>query len=345
MFRVLVVDDEPMIRMGLAKLIAETPGLAAEVETAENGADALERIDRRPPDVLFTDIRMPRLDGLGLCRTLAERGSAIPLVIVSGYSDFEYARECLTYGVKDYLLKPVTRKAVHDTLGRLSAAPKRAEAYVPVFSLDQWAKQAADAIWSLRSDALETLLADWLSEVTAQEGDHARLHGLLREAAMLVADKLNSRDVYRFEPQWTCMRTGTTPSELTEDFAGAIRGLFAELRSKRGRKGKDPVEEAKLHVEAHLASDSSLEEVAEFLGMNASYFSQLFKQRTGETFVQFRTRRRIEKAKRLLEQPHIRIIDISYEVGYADHPYFTKIFKKLTGLSPSEYRHSLGIEG
>ena len=104
---------------------------------------------------------------------------------------------------------------------------------------------------------------------------------------------------------------------------------------KRKGKLKDPVEEAKQYIETHLAEEVSLEEVAGRIGLNASYFSQLFKQSTQETFVQYRTRRRMEKAKKLLAQPHYRITDISGEVGYADHPHFTKTFKKHTGLLPS----------
>ncbi|MNF97535.1 HTH-type transcriptional activator Btr [compost metagenome] len=119
--------------------------------------------------------------------------------------------------------------------------------------------------------------------------------------------------------------------------------MLQDLKSKRKGKQKDPVEEAKQYMEKHLAEEVSLEEVAEFIGLNPSYFSQLFKQNTQETFVQYRTRRRMEKAKKLLQQPHWRITDISGEVGYADHPHFTKTFKKYEGCLPSEYRQRMGI--
>jgi two-component system response regulator YesN len=127
-------------------------------------------------------------------------------------------------------------------------------------------------------------------------------------------------------------------------FEEHIHMLLDSLKQKRKGRAKDPMEEAKKYIETHLSREIPLEEVADQLGLNASYFSQLFKQMTGETFVQYRIRKRMDKAKKLLEQPHYRIIDISYEVGYADHPHFTKTFKKYTGLSPSEYRDKLGIK-
>lgn len=65
---------------------------------------------------------------------------------------------------------------------------------------------------------------------------------------------------------------------------------------------------------------------------------------TGETFVHYRIRRRMEEARRLLAVPTMTISDISIHVGYEDYPHFTKTFKNLVGVSPSEYRASFGIE-
>jgi two-component system response regulator YesN len=166
---------------------------------------------------------------------------------------------------------------------------------------------------------------------------------LLSDLMELLVIKLNNRGVHSFE--------AVVPLVVHEDpliafssFEEHIHMLLDSLKQKRKGRAKDPMEEAKKYIETHLSREIPLEEVADQLGLNASYFSQLFKQMTGETFVQYRIRKRMDKAKKLLELPHYRIIDISYEVGYADHPHFTKTFKKYTGLSPSEYRDKLGIK-
>lgn len=124
MYRVLVVDDEPMIRMGLTKLITQADPSVILTETAGNGIEALEAIQQARPDFIFTDIRMPKMDGLELSRQLHEHYGDITVVVVSGYGDFEYAQKCMSYGVKEYLLKPVTKSVVHHTISKLMTERK-----------------------------------------------------------------------------------------------------------------------------------------------------------------------------------------------------------------------------
>lgn len=95
MYRILVVDDEPMIRMGLAKLITQTDPAMIQAETAGNGMEALEAIQTARPDFIFTDIKMPKMDGLELSKQLYETYGDITVVVISGYGDFEYAQKCM----------------------------------------------------------------------------------------------------------------------------------------------------------------------------------------------------------------------------------------------------------
>lgn len=107
MFKVMIVDDEPQIRKGLRTIIPwESFGFAVTAE-AEDGVEALERAAAHAPDVVITDIRMPRLDGIGLAKELKSRCPDIQVLILSGYNEFAYAKEAMKYGVADYLLKPV----------------------------------------------------------------------------------------------------------------------------------------------------------------------------------------------------------------------------------------------
>ncbi|RAP75073.1 response regulator [Paenibacillus montanisoli] len=345
MYRILVVDDEPMIRKGLQKLISEADPSICQAETADNGADALEKIAASRPDLLFTDIKMPKMDGLELCRLVNERFPDLPVVVISGYGDFEYARQCLSYGVKEYLLKPVTKAAVVKTVAKLISGleARRQAAYIPLSVTEEWLEQLQEAIWHLRPDAIKTAIAGMERYCTANKLDSLMLGELTHELAGKLTDRLNARDVYPFErPQ---RLSGQEPAAAFAWLYEAVIGMMEQLRLKRKGNLKEPVEEAKAYIERHLDRELSLEEVADKLGLNASYFSQLFKQMTNETFVQYRTRRRMEKAKRLLSMPHQKITDVSAAVGFADHPHFTKTFKKYSGQTPSEYRETLGIRG
>lgn len=95
---------------------------------------------------------------------------------------------------------------------------------------------------------------------------------------------------------------------------------------------------AKDYVKQHYAEEISLQDMGDYLGLNPTYFSRLFKQEAGETFLEYLTNFRIDKAKSLLEDHQMVLIDIASSVGYKDEKYFSRVFKKTTGLSPKEYR-------
>jgi YesN/AraC family two-component response regulator len=81
-----------------------------------------------------------------------------------------------------------------------------------------------------------------------------------------------------------------------------------------------------------------LQRVARHLGLNEAYLSSLFKQQTGQTFTEFVNLLRIEKSKELLRHSSASILDISLEVGFSNQNYFNRVFKKLTGITPGEFR-------
>jgi two-component system, response regulator YesN len=344
MFRVLIVDDEPMIRKGLMTLVQQYKPAELIIHTAENGESALKQIREEAPDILLTDIRMPKMDGLELSRSIHGSCFDIDIVIISGYSDFEYARQCMAVGVKEYLLKPVVKKSLYDVLQKVIEGRKnKVQSHVSAATLADWAERMEQAIWSLRMEELEALTAEWRAYCHNRSYSPNDLYKLQTDLLELLTKKLNSRGPHSFQ-EIGPLKALQEPAAAHDRFDEQLLKMAEELKRKRKGKAKDPVEVAKLYIEAHLSGEIPLEEVADLLGLNPSYFSQLFKQQTRETFVQYRIRRRMEKAKQLLEQPYYRITDISYEVGYADHPHFTKTFKKYTGCSPSEYRQKLGIE-
>lgn len=345
MFRILITDDEPMIRMGLAKMIKQAGLFDCEIRQAAHGEEALQVVETFRPHILFTDIRMPTMDGIELCRRLSEQGSTMRIIVVSGYSDFEYARACMDYGVKRYLLKPVGRQELHELLLKLLASEedKPTVSLVPVRELNDWAMRLEEAIWELRQSDVTELLAAWSNRYPAYALMPEQTAELFQELLELIVARMNARGNGSMSTS-SKMIVSASSEECFEALGNEIQTLMNRIKEKRSGKRKHPVEEAKAYLEKHLRREVSLDEIAAKLGLNPSYFSQLFKQTTGQTFIQYRIRSKMELAKRMLEQPGNRITDISYEVGYADHPHFTKTFKKITGLTPSEYRSKLGIE-
>lgn len=119
MMKVIIVDDEPKLRQGLQTLIPwDSLGLTVTA-TAANGQEALAVIDQERPDIAIVDIRMPLMDGLQLMQSVSSSGLELQVIILSGYADFEYAKQAIKYGVAGYLLKPVDIKEMIHTLTRV----------------------------------------------------------------------------------------------------------------------------------------------------------------------------------------------------------------------------------
>lgn len=116
MYKVLLVEDEKWVRAGLKAKI-EASGLGFQVShEAMNGQAALLCLEQEVPDLLITDIRMPVMDGLELIRNVFFAWPGVKSMIISGYSDFQYAHQALKYEVGDYLLKPVATTELLEAL-------------------------------------------------------------------------------------------------------------------------------------------------------------------------------------------------------------------------------------
>ena len=108
--RMMVVEDEQRSREGLCRLLSALPGDHQLVGQASNGAAALDLILQLKPDVVFTDVKMPIMDGISLIASVRSYNIQTEFVITSGYADFEFARQGMALEVADYLIKPVTQE-------------------------------------------------------------------------------------------------------------------------------------------------------------------------------------------------------------------------------------------
>lgn len=119
MYKVLIVDDEMYARSGVKLLVEKNYGRIAQVYEASDGIEALELSLRIKPDIIVTDIRMPHMDGLEFCAQIKDVLPDTRLVILSGYTDFTYARKAIWLNVEDYLTKPIFPQELNTIFGRL----------------------------------------------------------------------------------------------------------------------------------------------------------------------------------------------------------------------------------
>ncbi|NMA65689.1 MAG: response regulator [Clostridiaceae bacterium] len=118
MYKLLLVDDENGQLTALEYILNQLRP-EYEVYTATDGQEALEVLASNKIDILFTDIRMPIVDGLQLVEKLFKRSMQLKAVIISGYDEFEYAQKAIRYGVKDYLVKPVSKSDLKNVLCKI----------------------------------------------------------------------------------------------------------------------------------------------------------------------------------------------------------------------------------
>ncbi|CAI6044487.1 response regulator [Cohnella sp. JJ-181] len=513
--KLLLVEDEQLIRKGiLLKTDWKRCGIE-EVEHAEDGSDAVRIAERFRPDILLTDIRMPRMDGIEAARTIRGFCPNVRIIFMSGFSDKEYLKAAISLQSVHYLEKPIRQDELQEALqgavnlvmherrsnlgesesqplikreiAALLLAPDypsdRLARLLPllgrpasdgsacVCAILKWHRPAgagpsSDAVllsledtagdaeldcYCLRKDdyhfvihlcarqerhpAFAARLQDWIERVRTRLPDHPGYHlaigrqvqGLNRSydsyvsavlqlqksfyrppnAVLRETDAEERSDAYMFDDeraeafasalhqggaeqarQWLenlareirqhphtavsytkgvylqlyqIIRQFGKESGITEFRQDASVGPFAErlhacqrLEDLRAllngelaalferldaRKGNSIVRQVMQYVERHYQSrELSLSEIGEFVGVTVPHLCSVFKEGTGVTIKQYVSEYRINRAKALLANRELKLFDIALQVGYADGEYFSKMFKKIAGMQPSEYR-------
>lgn len=246
MYKVMLVEDEIHIREGLKKLIEDIIGGFEVIAEFNNGKQALELGSKLMPDVIITDIRMKEMGGIEFIEKIRFEMTQVPIVIISGYSDYVYMKKALTHKVADYLLKPIDRVELTICLAKIK-----------------------------------------------EELDQQRLSTEIR------------------------MNDG---EEMERGNPLIIRRIKQLIREQ-------------------LEQNISLQSIAEQVHLSPKYLSDLFKKETGENFIDYVRRYRMERAKFLLQTTQLKIYEIADLTGYSNTKYFMTIFRQETGMTPSEYRN------
>lgn len=178
LYRIMLVDDEEEVRKAIIrKMDWEKLGFQVAGD-AENGEDALEKLEQLEPDVVITDIRMPYMDGLTLTARIREKHPSMKVLIFSGYDDFEYAKQAIKLNVTEYILKPVNGQELAEILNRVR------------ISLDEEIEQRRN-IDTLRESylgSLPILRELFLNDLVRRTTDVARIVPKLREYGIDILD-------------------------------------------------------------------------------------------------------------------------------------------------------------
>lgn len=537
MWTIAIVDDDRQALDGMSRLIPWDQLDASLVGEASDGEQGLRLIEEKNPDIVITDIYMPVMNGLDMIEELRKQEYGGKIIILSGYSDFDYARKALRLSVDDYLPKPASLPTIREVLGRVAAELSRQKAveseereirekllqYEPYWERE-WAKSvltggvpspsgAAAELpaklgwsraqvmtlavelkrqgrmegmslrdWSLfrfaignmveelaaaagmrslflelhshqmaillskplswpepvfRQEALELagrivdaagsclhvklrigagsrksdwrLAADSTEEAFRALGSRRQPHPLhpcvylheegsgspgssreLRPVRFFqeMADAIRSFDERRalLALEQFCREGGgaassldeamleeigaqlfailsftlyesgirlddaLAPSELSRELAlvegvsswkdwvaEKIRLVCSRYAPNENLKHKETVDFIIQYIHEHYAENIHLQQLADRVYISKNHLSTIFRQATGETFGDYLTRVRMERAKSMVLEKRLLVAEIAEKVGYRNVPYFTTLFKRHTGKSPTEF--------
>ncbi len=410
MMKVFLVDDEIVIREGIRTSFPWEKTDYSLVGEAPDGEMALPMIRDTNPDILITDIRMPFMDGMDLCRIVRSQMPWVGIIILSGYDEFEYARQGIQLGVREYLLKPVTADDLRRALDRVSAQLTeekrnrersehlrlrmergslflREKLLSSLYSEDAAEADAENTLaelqkmgYSVRADRYEVIDAAFAPVKTGYEvltdlaessglafASPSRTGGRVLIAGGSDADAEERAYAFASSAERELERAGCTeirislgeiveqPKDILKSFQTA-RHIRHALTDQGGegsvivgvrevgdlsgvRRTPSVVNDARLYLSTHYMDPNlMLQDVAKAVNMSNSRFSTVFAQHCGKTFTEYLTALRISRARDLLRDTNLRSSQIAQEVGYNDAHYFSYLFRKTTGKTPSEYR-------
>ena len=119
MYSIMIVEDEYLVRQGIASLVNYEQFGMQVIAQAENGIEAWQKFQENPADILLTDINMPQMNGLELAKLVRDQAPKCHIVFLTGYDDFDYARTAIKLGADDYLLKPFSKDDVEEMLAKV----------------------------------------------------------------------------------------------------------------------------------------------------------------------------------------------------------------------------------
>lgn len=362
MYKVLIVDDEIVIRRGLSKII-KWEQIGFEMVGAVGDAEAaLKILEDQTVDVLLTDISMPEMSGLDLIRAVKERQPRIKTVVISGYSEFDYAVEAIKLKVENYILKPLDPKKITEIFLGLKESlnkERKTEQKELYLQSEYELLRGMDAKNKGCQDETHTQLIQIL-----EEGYHNKLDAFVEDFFQTYegSDNIYVRDdciralrnvalyfhlenppffhIYRLEQKETM-----DIDAIKKCFKADLYLLAGEISNHSESTVTLVSSQARRYIEENYRKKSlSLRDAADQLGVSYSYLSTAFSKTYGENFKSYLVSVRIEKARELLMERTYKIFEIADMVGYGSSRYFSDAFKRRYGVSPVDYLNRLNCQ-
>ncbi|MDR2535803.1 MAG: response regulator [Treponema sp.] len=418
MFRVLLIDDEPIILSGIKHLIDWEKKNCVIAGTASTGAEAIKLLESLKPDMVICDIGMPDISGLEVLKKANRETPEVVFIMLTNHQDFDLARESLRNRAVEYLLKNklepselekaldlgVTEWKKRNALNRLAlgdpslrtspsnlisiAALKLVENRTEPFPQDSAAILKAAGMLSrfaagfifldysvfpdytqLPEKEILTLF-HWQEEITRRlttsffpkslilspaEPPCQRLILFMWElpkAEWDIRAGIFRERLKKTSTQITRLSLTVVFSDLAEDPVDLaswrnnlpVQGIPVSPRKETLTGHAEIIDKAKQYILDNIEQRIMLQDVANHVGISSGYLSTLFKKEFNQNLMDYINMIKTERACTLIRQGKYKIYEISYMLGFENAYYFTRVFRRHTGFSPSEYQKKSGTE-
>ncbi|MNH99505.1 putative response regulatory protein [compost metagenome] len=363
MYKMMLVDDDYITREGLRDLI-DWGSLGIEISgEAEDGAEALLVARDLRPDIVITDVVMPVMGGIQLVQTLKNEQPEVMVIMISAHQDIQYVKASIKLDAIDYILKPFNREELKQVVAKVVAKLEKEKAEKQL--KDDVSRYYSDSISSsglpvivesvekiaglCSTGQTEALIAEVQQFfITIKQFNMGSMlfltticSELLIKAVRRAAVNIEPAVAQKVKESLHQFRAMQSPQQIEAFVLDKLIDLEKASNDLRSSKSRRIIRDVEGIIHKTYNQNLTIQQLAAEVFMSLGHLQTLFKKETGLTINDYITNVRLEKAQVLLKDPSIKIYEVAHQVGYQDTYYFTKIFKKMVGVNPIEYREKM----
>lgn len=331
MYNVLIVDDMEAIRNMIKRLPiwGNASGFIIKAE-AKDGEEALVLFKEQDFDLVISDIRMPKIDGIELIKELKNISPDTISILLTDYAEFSFAKEAIKIGVFDYLVKPVDQEALQNVLKKANEVLKQRQDQLTFYYPEKYVFQAGKNISSGDNCGIDDIIA-------IEETIKLRTRDNPVKTKMLLEKLENDiKKIVIKEHSWLINFMGIKYEYKLDIWLMCMLEKLNEFPAVNNKN--QYVNKIARYLLENIEKELSMNDLAEKFYLTKNYLGELFKQETGISVGEFINKAKVHRAGILLLESDFKFYQISYILGFNNIEYFTKIFKKIMGETPQNYR-------